>query len=303
MRKHDWQNFTRHPPGSRNKLAIASVKGDIEQAVSNAIDCFGNLFLVLKPVEHASSFMHRFSIVPISLKLRWILLVPAVWIALAPAVWAQEAEAPKSQNMLVKTWVSLGTPYAITFLLMSIVLVALVVRAILAVQKSNFVPEDLVQGIEASLGEKNAQGAVDLIQADDSLLGQLLTAGIGHLSKGKESALEAMQIAGEAEIMKLEHLLSYLALIGNIAPMVGLLGTVQGMVTSFGKIASSPTTPKPNELAGGIEQALYTTLVGLLLAIPAITVYNILRNRVQRNVLLTGVQSEDLLDKFQGYIK
>jgi biopolymer transport protein ExbB len=115
--------------------------------------------------------------------------------------------------------------------------------------------------------------------------------------------MESMQIAGESEIMKLEHMLSYLALIGNIAPMVGLLGTVQGMVASFGQIASSPQTPKPNELAGGIEQALYTTLVGLLLAIPAIVIYNILRNLVQRHVLTAGAQSEDLLEKFQPFVK
>lgn len=225
------------------------------------------------------------------------------WFLMSGALHAQETPAPAQQNMLVKTWVALGPSYAITFLIMSIILVALVVRAILAVQKSNFIPEDLVQGIEASLGEKNAQGAVDLVQADDSFLGQVLTAGLGKLQKGKEEAYEAMQIIGEAEIMKLEHLLGYLALIGNIAPMVGLLGTVQGMVTSFGQIAASAQTPKPNELAGGIEQALYTTLVGLLLAIPAITVYNILRNKVQRNTLLAGVQSEDLLEKFMPFVK
>jgi biopolymer transport protein ExbB len=84
--------------------------------------------------------------------------------------------------------------------------------------------------------------------------------------------------------------------------MVGLLGTVKGMVTSFGKIASSPQTPKPNELAGGIEQALYTTLVGLILAIPAIAIYNILRNKVQRHVLAAGVQAEDMLEKFEPFV-
>jgi biopolymer transport protein ExbB len=84
--------------------------------------------------------------------------------------------------------------------------------------------------------------------------------------------------------------------------MVGLLGTVKGMVASFGKIASSPQTPKPNELAGGIEQALYTTLVGLILAIPAIAIYNILRNKVQRHVLAAGVQAEDMLEKFEPFV-
>jgi biopolymer transport protein ExbB len=221
----------------------------------------------------------------------------------ANTLFAQEAPAVKSENLLIKTWNALGPMYAVTFLALSIVLVALVVRSILAVQKNNFIPDDLIQGVDASLGEKNVQAAVELVRADESFLGQVVSAGLGKLQKGKESALEAMQIAGESETMRTEHMLSYLALIGNISPMIGLLGTVQGMVASFGKIAGSETTPKPSELAGGIEQALYTTLFGLFLAIPAITIYNILRNRVQRHILSAGLQSEDMLDKFQTFVK
>jgi len=193
--------------------------------------------------------------------------------------------------------------YAIIFLVMSIVLVALVVRSLLAVQKNNFIPDDLIQGVDASLGEKNAQAAVEIVRADESFLGQVVAAGIGKLQNGKEAALEAMQIVGESETMKIDHLLSYLALIGNIAPMVGLLGTVQGMVKSFARIASSTATIKPSELAGGIEQALYTTLFGLFLAIPAIVIYNMLRNRVQRFIFDAGTQSEEMLDRFQAFVK
>jgi biopolymer transport protein ExbB len=219
----------------------------------------------------------------------------------APAAPAAAGNpAPKTENMLVKTWKSLGTMYAITFLIMSIVLVALVVRAIIAVQTNNFVPPDLLQGINTSLDEKNAQAAVELVQSDDSLLGVLVSAGLGKIQKGKEAVTEAMQVAGDSETMRLEQMLSYIALIGNIAPMVGLLGTVQGMVASFGTIASSPQTPKPNELANGIEQALYTTLVGLYLAIPAIAIYNILRNRVHRQIMTAGSESEEIIEKFQS---
>ncbi|MEI8212496.1 MAG: MotA/TolQ/ExbB proton channel family protein [Planctomycetota bacterium] len=219
-----------------------------------------------------------------------------------PAVPAA-APAPVTENMLVKTWNSLGTMYAIVFLIMSIILVALVVRAILAVQKNNFVPDDLVQGVETSLGEKNPQAAVELVRADESFLGVVLSAGLEKMHKGKEAVLEAMQIAGDSETMRVEHLLSYIALIGNIAPMVGLLGTVQGMVASFGTIASSAQTPKPNELANGIEQALYTTLVGLYLAIPAIAIYNILRNTVQRRIMTAGTKSEEIMEQFQALSK
>jgi biopolymer transport protein ExbB len=108
-----------------------------------------------------------------------------------------------------------------------------------------------------------------------------------------------MQEVGEEENMQLEHRLSYLALIGTISPMFGLLGTVDGMVQAFAVIAHSTVTPKPAELAQGIMTALVTTLVGLWLAIPAICAFNILRNRVNRLVLEVGIVSENLMRRFQ----
>ena len=135
-------------------------------------------------------------------------------------------------------------------------------------------------------------------QLDESFLGQVLSAGLAKLSSGYQPAIEAMQEVGEEENMKLEHRLSYMALIGTISPMVGLLGTVYGMIKSFSVIARSPTTPKPSELAQGISTALFTTLVGLSIAIPAIAVYNILRNRVARLVLEVGIVSEGLMSRF-----
>ena len=99
--------------------------------------------------------------------------------------------------------------------------------------------------------------------------------------------------------MALEHRLSYLALIGSIAPMIGLMGTVYGMIMSFEKIAQSTVSPKPAELAEGISTALFTTLEGLTVAIPAMIFYSILRNRVARFVLEVGMVSEGLMSRFQ----
>lgn len=107
-----------------------------------------------------------------------------------------------------------------------------------------------------------------------------------------------MQEVGEEETMKLEHRLGYIALIGTISPMVGLLGTVDGMVTSFQVIANTPTQPKPSELAGGISTALITTLVGLWLAIPAIAIFGIMRNQMARLTLEVGIVSEGLMSRF-----
>ncbi|MCX7424867.1 MAG: MotA/TolQ/ExbB proton channel family protein, partial [Planctomycetia bacterium] len=142
------------------------------------------------------------------------------------------------------------------------------------------------------------QKAYELAKSDESFLGQVLSAGLGKLSQGYDQAIEAMQETGEEENMKLEHRLSYIALIGTISPLFGLLGTVQGMIASFMVIAASNTQPKPSQLAQGISMALYTTLVGLYIAIPAVAAFNILRNRVARLVLEVGIVSEDLMSRF-----
>ena len=97
----------------------------------------------------------------------------------------------------------------------------------------------------------------------------------------------------------MEHRLSYIALIGTISPMVGLFGTVHGMIDSFTVIAIQGSTPDASSLANGISTALFTTLVGLFIAIPAIVAFNILKNKVARLVLEVGVTSEGLMSRFQ----
>lgn len=212
-----------------------------------------------------------------------------------------DAGATKPQKSTLR-WMydSLGIFYSVVFLSLSFTLVALFVMNLLTARRENVVPVALVEGFEAHLNEKRYQEAYEMAKNDESFLGQVLSAGLAKLSAGYDQAIEAMQEVGEEENMKLDHRLSYMALIGTISPMVGLLGTVQGMIASFSVIANSPTTPKPSELAAGISTALFTTLVGLFIAIPAIAAYNILRNRVARLVLEVGILSEGLMSRFQG---
>ncbi len=111
-----------------------------------------------------------------------------------------------------------------------------------------------------------------------------------------------MSEVGEDENMKMEHRMGYMALVGTIAPMVGLLGTVDGMVASFSVIATSTSTPKPSELATGISMALVTTLAGLVIAIPALMVFNIQKNYAARLMFETGIFGENLLQQFSKLV-
>jgi biopolymer transport protein ExbB len=103
--------------------------------------------------------------------------------------------------------------------------------------------------------------------------------------------------------MQMEHRMSWLALIGSLAPMLGLLGTVQGMISSFRVIATSPTQPKPKDLADGISTALFTTLEGLVVAVPAIMAYTLLRNRVASLFSEVSRVTEGLMSRFKPTAK
>jgi biopolymer transport protein ExbB len=184
--------------------------------------------------------------------------------------------------------------------LLSFALVAVFVMNVLSARRESLVPPQLIESFEAHLNAKKFQEAYEIAKNDESFLGKVLSAGLARLSSGYPQAIEAMQEVGEDENMRLEHRLSYLALIGTISPMFGLLGTVDGMVQAFDVIAHSVTSPKPSELAVGIAKALVTTLVGLWLAIPAIAAFNILRNRISRLVLEAGIVSENLMSRFQN---
>jgi biopolymer transport protein ExbB len=220
--------------------------------------------------------------------------------AAAPGAPADESQPKPRQSLLAFFFNALGWRYTLAFLVISFTFVAFLVMNILALRRDQVCPRHLAEAFEANLNEKRFQEAFDLAKNDDSMLGQMLAAGMQNLQQGYDKSLEAMGQVGEDENMKLEHRLSFLSLVGSIAPMVGLLGTVDGMVQSFMVIASSDTQPKPSKLAEGISMALITTLVGLVIAIPAIIAFNLLKNRLSRLVMETGQTSGNLMARFEA---
>jgi len=231
----------------------------------------------------------------------------SAWGQEAPEVAEQDVQSAAEAEAAVQEisyleWAasSLGWFYGLVFLGLSFTLVALFVMNVLTARRENVLPTPLVEGFEKFLDAKQFQEAYEIARSDESFLGHVLSAGLAKVSAGYNQAIEAMQEVGEEENMRLEHRLSYLALIGSLSPMIGLLGTVHGMIDSFKTIANTATgAPDPQALAQGISTALFTTLVGLSLAIPALAAYNLLRNRVARLVLEVGIVSEGLMSRFQ----
>ncbi len=220
----------------------------------------------------------------------------------APAATPPAAEASEPpQDISVLGWLrnALGWLYILVFLGLSFILVALFIMNLIAARRDYICPQTLIDGFESLLDEKKYQDAYELAKADESFLGNVLSSGLARLSSGYDHSVEAMQEVGQEESMKIQHRLSYLALIGTISPMIGLFGTVDGMIRSFFVIATGGGSPDPNKLADGISKALVTTLIGLAIAIPAIAAYNILRNRFEQLELEVGITSGNLMARFE----
>lgn len=228
------------------------------------------------------------------------LVAPGVAVAQDEEPAAGEESAEEGESMLVFYYNALGLKYVIVFLALSFGLVALLVMCFLQIRKTVLMPPGLSQAFEAHLEAKEYQQAYELAKNDDSYLGQVLAAGMGKLQSGYGVAVEALQAEEGEQAMKLEHKISYVSLIGALAPMFGLLGTVDGMVAAFMIIAKSATAPKPNELAIGISQALITTLIGLWLAIPAIACFALFKNWLQKLNGDVDTEAMRLMGRFQN---
>lgn len=161
-------------------------------------------------------------------------VAPSVAVAqdedVAPAPAADEGGEPAAKRQSYLGWMfnALGIRYTIAFLALSFTMVALFIMNLLGARRDAICPPHLEETFAAHLDNKQYQEAFELAKNDESFLGHVLAAGMSKLSLGYDHAIEAMQEVGEEENMKLEHRLSYIALIGSIAPMVGLLGTVDG---------------------------------------------------------------------------
>ena len=120
------------------------------------------------------------------------------------------------------------------------------------------------------------------------------------MNAGFETMRTAMEDVAEEEAIKLQQKISYLSLIGNIAPMLGLFGTVTGMIKAFNTIAALGSAVSPSDLAGGISQALVTTFLGLFVAIPSMIAYFLFRNRVVAITLEIGAIADELVERFRN---
>lgn len=184
-------------------------------------------------------------------------------------------------------------------ILLSIAMVALVIEHIVTIQRDKLVPPEIIVELEQLVDEEQYEEAMNLCEASRNYITNVVSAALARVGEGFDPMYNAMENAVEEENLKLMHKISYLNLLGNVAPMLGLFGTVQGMVTAFTKIATSSGSPSPADLAGGIYTALVTTVWGLIVAIPALSAFFIFKNKVQRMTFELSSVAAELVERFK----
>ena len=231
-----------------------------------------------------------------------ILGLLAAAVAFAPAaLFAQEdgsspvAEAAKAQDNIFVHIIKSVSFFWIILLPTSIWLIALVVLLSLDLRMSAAIPAGFVDEFTDTVNKRKFKEAYDMARNDTSYLGRVLTAGMARLQYGIEDAREASTNTLEAVKSDKEQKNNYTAVIATLGPLLGLVGTVFGMIMAFMELADASKAPQPAKLADGISHALAVTLVGVAIAVPAVAFNTYFRNRILQVMLEVGSVSDDLL--------
>ncbi len=196
-------------------------------------------------------------------------------------------------------WLIKGGPVMIPILLCSVLAFAIAIERFIFLQKARIDTKKFMEDISTSLKRNRIMEAIDMCEQTPGPIANILKAGILKHDRTRQDIKEAIEDAGLHEIPRLEKNVGLLATIAHISPLLGLLGTVTGMVRAFQIVQEKATAlnpVSPGDLAGGIWEALITTVAGLIVAIPTLAAYNYFVSRVNNFVLEIETSATDLIN-------
>ncbi len=182
----------------------------------------------------------------------------------------------------------------------SIVALAIFLERLWVLRRRNIIPQDFVNNVEGLLKKQKISEAVFLCQNDISSIAKIFLAGLRSTQKGMWLVKEAIEERGSREATILEKNVDILSTIANLTPLLGLLGTVSGMIKTFNAI-SVQGIGNPAPLAGGIAEALITTATGLCIAIPTLVCYRFLKDKASSLIFEMEENSIRLVDLMDNY--
>lgn len=171
---------------------------------------------------------------------------------------------------------------------------ALVIEHAVNLRREKLAPAPLIQDLQALIDEEQYDEAIELCDQEGGYISNLVSSALRMRHAGYEEMISGLEAAANEEQFKLQSKISYLSLIGNVGPLLGLLGTVTGMISSF-QVIEHLKAPTPGDLARGVYESLVNTTMGLFIGIVFLTSFFVFKNKVTKMTLSMNLQAVDLL--------
>jgi biopolymer transport protein ExbB len=230
-----------------------------------------------------------------SRKALWGVLTAVMFMVVTSVVFAADAEA----EIVKKSWFDLFKAtglVGILLLITSLIGTALLIQYMVNITEQKLNNPGLLSEVEALLSEGNLDEAYSMTQSDQSYCGKVLSGALGRSFGGYDEARKGMEEAAGTETFRLTAKVSYLSLVGNIGPLLGLLGTVTGMISSF-QVIESLKAPTPGDLAKGVYESLVNTTMGLFIAIVFLSAFFFIKNKLSDITLNINTQIAEVLSR------
>jgi biopolymer transport protein ExbB len=223
-----------------------------------------------------------------------LLTLPAMVMAQAPeaapaaVAGAGEAPAKMAHSLFYEMVFGSGWLDTLAWFAMfgtSMVVVALIIDGIVSLKRVKLMPPDLIDGVRSALANGDLSAATQICEHNPSPLSRILLTGFSNIQEGYEVIQESVAKSAEYESEKMLQRVNYLNICGQLGPMEGLVGTVLGMIHAFSSLGGMQGAAKTTALAKAIGTAMHATVFGLLIAIPSLLAYVILKNYATRLIL------------------
>lgn len=223
-------------------------------------------------------------------------------VEVAPGATLDEAAqeggdtTPSSFFGVVKGGGPVGIMLWLAILLTSVAGIYLIIDSFVKIREKKIMPPDLVARVRESMENGDLAAAMEHCRSEPGVMANILMAGFSNVEEGFEVIQDSINAAADLESEKLLQKVTYLSVVSNLAPMLGLMGTVQGMILAFGTLATMEAgAAQQSLLAMNISQALYTTMAGLSVAVPAVAFYYYFRNQANNIILNMVITTIDLI--------
>lgn len=206
---------------------------------------------------------------------------------------AGEAAAPKGKGVFALVVENLD-PVFYTIIALSIAGLTLIIQGFMQNRKAVLMPDDTVNQIRDLIGQRKFKELIDFTAADQSFISRSLNPALKR-APDFDAMKEALETSVGEQTSNQFRKVEYLNIIGNLGPLLGLLGTVLGMIQAFSTMDAAGGNASPAQLAGGISKALAHTFLGLTLAVPCLAAFGVLRTIIDRLTVEAGLLAEELL--------